>query len=125
MRNFEDINDLYDEAKLKYVGYVLNYKWFESWKVYVSTHYGVSIQGFSNNLTYSRTIRTTRSIRTKKTFKTIKSIKSSRSIANSVKSMKKILNIPRARELRFEGKDLGLLTKNYDLVYSNIGEKPR
>jgi hypothetical protein len=44
------------------VGYVINYKWFESWKLYVKEEYGVTISINNNNPITMRTRKTMKNI---------------------------------------------------------------
>lgn len=119
------MNTLYNEKKQKYVGYLISYKWFESWKTFIHKEYGIQINGFSNNLTYNRTMRTLRtqkSFRTKKTIKSLKSIRSSKSI-HSIKSLKKGNDIPRLRAIVFDKKEDDHINQ-FNLIYSNISDRP-
>jgi hypothetical protein len=122
---FMELNELWVESRGKYVGYLVNYKWFESWKTHVHKEFGLQVNGFSNNLTYNRTmktLRTQKSLRTKKTLKSIKSIHTSKSI-HSIKSLKKTLDCPRLREIAYDPPD-DHHSAQFNLVYANIGDKP-
>ena len=90
--------------------------------------YGVQINGFSNNLTYNRTMKTLRTQKSFKTKKTIRSLKSTKSIRSSksihsIKSLKRTIDTPRLREIQYEREEDDHMTQ-YNLVYSNIGDKP-
>lgn len=111
------------------MGYLVNYKWFESWKTYIHKEYGLQINGFSNNLTYNRTmktLRTQKSFKTKKTIRSLKSsksIRSSKSIINSGRSLKRAVDFPRLREVEYEREEDDHIGQ-FNLIYSNIGDKP-
>jgi hypothetical protein len=122
------LNELFDEAKSKYIGYLVNYKWFESWKTYIHKEYGIQINGFSNNLTYNRTMKTLRTQKSFKTKKSIRSLKSSKSFRSSksihsIKSLKRTVDFPRLREIYYDRDDDDHIGQ-YNLIYSNIGDKP-
>lgn len=124
--NFGEINSLWNEDKEKYVGYVVNYKWFQSWKTYLYKEYGIQLEGFTNNLTYLRTMKTLKSMKTKKTIKSIKSTKSLKSTKTltSARSNKKPLEYPKLKEIPNIAKSADDNMVQYNLIYGNIGDRP-
>ena len=112
--NFNEWNNLYVEEDERYVSYVISYKWFESWKIYVQEEYGITI-----NAAVAK-VPTLKSFKTKKTTK-----------LGGEKTNKKIANINNLRELKIEYEpreqedDVPEAIKNFDFVHSNIGSRPR
>lgn len=72
-----------------------------------------------------KTLRTQKSFKTKKTIRSLKSTKSIRSSKSihSIKSLKRTIDYPRLREIIYEHEEDDHITQ-YNLVYSNIGDKP-
>lgn len=77
--NFLQLNNLFKESENRYVSYVLDYKWFEAWKIYAEDHFKIRI---SDNPSIAKGKATSR----KKNFK-------SKTQVNTLKTMKTLNNI--------------------------------
>jgi hypothetical protein len=52
--NFKEWNKLYNAEEDRYVSYVLNYKWFEAWKIYAEEQYKIIIDIDAKNMVAKR-----------------------------------------------------------------------
>lgn len=64
VRYFYDWNVIYDDEREKYIGYLINLKWFETWRLYILHHYNINIDIYNP---IKQTIKTLKSC--KKTMK--------------------------------------------------------
>ena len=88
IENFNEWNVLFNEKEERFISYLISYKWFESWKIYVLEAYGKTL---NLNLAKNPTMK---NIKTKKTFKSCKDIGTSK---------KKIAKTHHLRELKLKG----------------------
>ena len=114
-----ELNETWVEEKNRSVGYMISYKWFQSWCTYMFKEYNLYINDFTSYLTYNKTLKT---IKTLKTKKTIKSLKSGKSI-NSQKSHKKLQDGHRLRHLPLPPSATTPYS-HFNLIHNNIGDKP-
>jgi hypothetical protein len=106
------------------VGYLVNRKWFESWRIFLLKQYSIELSGYAKFQTYTRTNKTIKTVRTKKTIKTIKSLKSSKTINSGNASRKKIADAPRLKQFIIPP-ELKRNANHYNLIHSNIGDRPK
>lgn len=115
MKNFQAWNVIYNDAKEKYIGYLIDLKWFESWKMYIYHHYNVNISVYNSVLQTINTIRTCRRV-------TAKSLKSStkKAILDHKKDAHgcRYLSLPR-------DKNQDSYLKDIDCLHGHLGERPR
>lgn len=114
VKHFGDWNVIYNEEKEKYIGYLIDLKWFESWKVYIAHQYNINIDIYSNVLETINTVKTCKKL-------TVKSIKSKKTI--NIDNTKdphgcRYIKIPRDRTQESYIKDI-------DCIHGHIGERPR
>ena len=103
-------NDLYNEEKEKEVGYLVSYKWFEAWQMYISHHYNVNIRITSCTQPTIKSVRTVKRV-------VSESAKKSRQRLETAKDLHgcRAFRIPRN----------GSTVKDIDCVHSHLGERPR
>jgi hypothetical protein len=115
VKNFQSWNAIYNEEKEKYIGYLIDLKWFESWKMYIFHHYNVTIE------MYTSVLETIRTIRTCKRAPTSKSLRNTRRMlidTNKDPHGCRSMNIMR-------DKTKESFIKDVDCVHGHLGERPR
>lgn len=65
VRNFKSWNVIFNEEREKYIGYLIDLKWFESWKMYIFHQYNVNIEVYNSVLETINTVRTCKKMTTK------------------------------------------------------------
>lgn len=94
IKHFSEYNNLYVEDQDRYVSYVIDFKWFETWKLYVKQEYGYVLSSVNKKPV---------------TFKTKKLMKT----ATNINGQKKVADPLTLRELKFEeNKKIGKKVSN-------------
>lgn len=79
------------------MGYLVNRKWFESWRIFLLKEYSIELSGYGKFQTYTKTSKTIKTLRTKKSIRSLKSSKTLKTV-NSGASKKKITDAPRLKK---------------------------
>ncbi len=111
VKHFHSWNTIFNTERDKYIGYLVNLKWFETWKLYIEHHYDVSIDIYNTDLQTINTIKTCKKA-------TSKSLKNTNKLA-----LESSTGPHGCRQMNIGVKDKNkeLALKDFDCIHGHLG----
>lgn len=116
VKHFNAWNTIFNLEKQKYVGYLINLKWFESWKLYIQNQYGVNINIYNTELQTVNTIKTCKKTTTKSLKNVTRTALESSTEAHGCRPM-----TGKGKKDKKSSSNV----KDYDCIHAHLGERPR